>query len=368
MHQSFMTLCAEVGTNAAQEQEEDNLVNDVFQGQDVKSSAQSTHTRLQQETKQHLNPSAGNVTPRISRRPLSTRQEMMRSLPALSRRTLSKQKRKQLSMDDHMMSSQILQRPSTVPEETTVIPENPVTTVPSSVTSPQPEHIEDLEKESTLPEQSLPDVLAGVFSLERREEVDRVYPCWTIRSSQSAMIPGHMYILETVVCFYAYLPKRAHATLKSGYISKRGRQNPRYNRYWFVLKGSSLSYYTDKSQPYFPRNTIDLSSATSVQLLHSTSQTQTYDFSIITEQQTFQFKMEKAEEAKQWVQQIDNAIVRSRNDSDSIKYLIPIKNIIGVEEEQILEGTTTVQINVKNSGEALDEVRCSGAVKFDNPH
>lgn len=172
------------------------------------------------------------------------------------------------------------------------------------------------------------------------------------------MIPGHMYILETVVCFYAYLPKRAHATLRSGYISKRGRQNPRYNRYWFVLKGSSLSYYTDRSQPYFPRNTIDLSSATSVQLLPSAPQTQTYDFTITTEQETFQFKIEKAEEAKQWVQQIDNAIIRSRNDGDSIKYLIPIKNIIGVEEEQILEGTTTVQINVKKAGEALDEVRC----------
>jgi len=358
MHQSFMTLCAEVGTNAAQEQEEDNLTNDVFEGQEVKPSAQTKHARLQQETKQHLNPSVRNSAARDPRRPLSTRQEMMRSLPALSRQTLSKQKRKQLSMDDTMMlSSQILQRPATVHEETPAVPDDLVNTVSSSVTPPQPEYIDDSVEESTLPEQSLPDVLAGVFSLETREEVDRVYPCWTIRSSQSAMIPGHMYILETVVCFYAYLPKRAHATLKSGYISKRGRQNPRYNRYWFVLKGSALSYYIDRSQPYFPRNTIDLSSATSVQLLPSAPQTQTYDFSITTGQQTFQFKLEKAEEAKQWVQLIDNAIVRSRNDSDSIKYLIPIKNIIGVEEEQILEGTTTVQINVKNSGEALDEVR-----------
>jgi len=355
-----MTLCAEVGSNAAQEQEDINLVNDVLERQDVMSGTQTTHALLQQGSRQQVNPKLLNVPAKSSRRSASTRQEMMRSLPALSRETLFKQKRKQLSLDDTMMSSQILQRPSTVQEEVT-IPERSVST-PSRIAAPvQPatEYIEDMEKENTLDDeaQSLPDVLVNVFNLETREELDRVYQCWTIRSSQSTMIPGHMYILQSVICFYAYLPKRAHTIFKSGYLFKRGRQNPRYNRYWFVLKGNSLSYYTDKSQPYFPRNTIDLTSATSVQLSPTTAaQAQSYDFSITTEHETFHLKVEKEEEAKQWIQQIDNAIIRSRNDSDSIKYLIPIKNIIGVEEEQILEGTTTLQINVKNNGEALDEV------------
>lgn len=358
MHQSFMTLCAEVGTSVAQEQEEVNLGNVDFEGWDDKSGAQ---TRLQQETRRHLDPILPSPAHKARNRFSSSRQEMMRSLPALSRQTLSKQKRKQLSLDDTMTSSQILQRPSVVCEEST-IPETPVSQV-SNVSSPPPitsENIEDTGKEG-IPDtedvsQSLPDVLMTVFDLENREEVEKVYPCWTIRSSQSAMIPGHMYIMQSVVCFYAYLPKRAHAVFNSGYLLKRGRQNPRFNRYWFVLKGNSLSYYTDKSQPYFPRNTIDLSSATSVQLLSTTQQPQTFAFSISTNQETFHFKSETAEEAKQWIQQIENAIVRCRNDSDSIKYLIPIKNIIGIEEEQILEGTTTIQINVKNTGAGLDEV------------
>jgi len=358
MHQSFMTLCAEVGTSVAQEREEVNFENVNLERLDDRSSAR---TLLQQETRRHLDPMLLPPTYEARTRTLSSRQEMMRSLPALSRQTLSKQKRKQLSLDDTMMSSQILQRPSTVREKST-IPENPVSLVPSVPVPPQTTcgDIEQIESGST-PDaedatQSLPDVLTTVFKLDNREEVDRVYPCWTIRSSQSAMIPGHMYILQSVVCFYAYLPKRAHAVIKSGYLSKRGRQNPRFNRYWFVLKGNSLSYYTDKSQPYFPRNAIDLSSATSVQLVGPTQQPQTPGFSISADQETFHFRAETEEEAKQWIQQIDKAIIRCRNDSDSIKHLIPVKNIVGIEEEQILEGTTTIQINVKNSGAALNEV------------
>lgn len=340
MHQSFLALCAEVGSNAAPE--EDDILPPLAEQPEVMrmpAPKQAWHRKTNSQD----------------------RQDMMRSLPALSRRTVQRQRRKQFSLDDAMTTSQILSPPpkpaelppSTLSQETTQEEMNA-----SDDTGSPPDEDDNVNAQPDSDEQaeSLPDVLTRIFDLSAREEVSQVYQCWIVRSSQSSMVNGHLYILQSLVCFYAYLPKRSHVVLKSGYLQKRGRQNPRFNKYWFVLKGNTLSYFTDKSQPYFPRNTVNLSSAISVQLINVNKQKQSCDFSITTDKESYLFKTETFDDAQHWVKQIERAMFRSRSDSDSIKYLIPIKNIASIEEEQILEGTTTIQINVNHPDKATDEV------------
>ena len=352
MQQSFLALCAEMGSSVAQLQEEGvSSIVPSFPGLRTRRDEPGAQTGIDMTCKR----------PR-----LQNRQDMLQSLPALSQRTVLRQRRKNMSLDDTMSASQILPPPSASPRKSVIPPTAPmhalaeVSSVASSTSDTHSEEQQATSQELEVEEQAveaLPDVLARIFNLERREDVSKVYSCTTMRSTQSTMIPGHLYVLERFVCFYAYLPHRAQVVTRSGYVQKRGRQNPRFNKYWFILRGNSLSYYTDRSQPYFPRNTIDLASATSAQLTSPNSRELVPEFSVITEKETYLFRTETMDDAKAWVQQIENTIFRTRNDSDSIKYLIPIERISGIEEEQILVGTTTIQINVKNKDAAMDEVR-----------
>jgi len=94
--------------------------------------------------------------------------------------------------------------------------------------------------------------LMEIFEFEKPEKVVGEYPCWLL---QSVLLQGYMYITKNHICFYAYLPKKSNLVAKTGYLSKRGRQNPKYNRYWFTLKGDVLSYYSNPSDVYFPHGT-----------------------------------------------------------------------------------------------------------------
>jgi len=361
MQQSFLALCAEMGSSVAQLEEEGM------------ASAVPPLSRLRTRRDE---PGAQTGIDLSYRKPrLQNRQDMLQSLPALSHRTVLRQRRKNMSLDDTMSTSQILSPPSASPRKSAIPPTTPmhalaeVSSMASSTSDVHSEEQQATSQEIEVEEEAveaLPDVLARIFNLERREEVSKVYSCTTMRSTQSTMIPGHLYVLQRFVCFYAYLPHRAQVVTRSGYVQKRGRQNPRFNKYWFILRGNSLSYYTDKSQPYFPRNTIDLASAASAQLSSSSTQEVMPEFSITTDKETYLFRTETIDDAKAWVQQIENTIFRTRNDSDSIKYLIPIERISGIEEEQILVGTTTIQINVKNKDAAIDEVCSCGAARCDS--
>ena len=81
-----------------------------------------------------------------------------------------------------------------------------------------------------------------IFGFEDPEDVIAEYPCWL---TQSVLLQGYMYITQKHICFYAYAPKKSNTVVKSGHLSKRGKQNPKYSRYWFQLKGDELSYRTD---------------------------------------------------------------------------------------------------------------------------
>ena len=146
---------------------------------------------------------------------------------------------------------------------------------------------------------------------------------------------------------------------KSGYLSKRGRQNPKYNRYWFTLKADVLSYYNNPSDLYFPSGNVDLRYGISAALSESKDKGKDVTtFSVITDQRTYHFKADSHASAKEWVKTLQKVIFRSHNDGDSVKISLPIENVIDVEESPVIEFAETLKVRVIDSDEtyAIDEV------------
>lgn len=182
-----------------------------------------------------------------------------------------------------------------------------------------------------------------------------------------------MYITQKHICFYAYIPRKhvcdnyaicplrltftQHDVSKTGYLSKRGRS--KYNRYWFILRGDVLAYYTNPTELYFPRNRINLQYAISAEVLESKDkQKDETTFVVTTDEKTFKFKADSATSAKEWVRSIQKVIFRTHNEGNSVKISLPIGNILEIEESTILDFAETVKIRVIDNDEtyAIDEV------------
>jgi sterol 3beta-glucosyltransferase len=199
--------------------------------------------------------------------------------------------------------------------------------------------------------------LMEIFDFEKPEKVVSEYPCWLL---QSVLLQGYMYITQNHICFYAYLPKKSNVAAKTGYLSKRGRQNPRYNRYWFTLKGDVLSYYSNPSDVYFPHGNVDLRYGISAALAgDKEKQKDSKEFTVTTVHRTYNFRADSATSAREWVKLLQKVIFRSHNDGDSVKISLPIENVIDIEESPVVEFAQTFKIRVIESGDsyAIDEVR-----------
>ena len=198
----------------------------------------------------------------------------------------------------------------------------------------------------------LPEALAEIFRFDEPEDVISEYPCWYL---QSVLLQGYMYITQRHVCFYAYLQKRGNTVHKSGHIAKRGKQNPRYHRYWFVLKGDVLSYYASAADPYFPNGSIDLRYGISAEVVPEKGQSEkeASAFTISTDRRTYYFRADSAISAKEWVRQLRKVIFRSHNDGDSVKISLPLENVVDVEQNQIVDFAETVKISVIDGNETF---------------
>ncbi|KAK1593508.1 glycosyltransferase family 28 domain-containing protein [Colletotrichum navitas] len=193
--------------------------------------------------------------------------------------------------------------------------------------------------------------LQDIFEFDHPEAVIEEYPCWLL---QSVLLQGYMYITAKHICFYAYLPKKAHEVVKSGYLSKSGKRNPKYNRYWFRLKGDVLAYYKDPSNVYFPSGQIDLRYGISASV---NDRNDGLGFTVVTHHRTYHFKADSAPSAKEWVKSLQRVIFRSHNEGDSVKISLPIENVIDIEDTQMLEFADTCKIRVIDNDEtyAIDE-------------
>ncbi|RKF82545.1 Sterol 3-beta-glucosyltransferase [Golovinomyces cichoracearum] len=213
--------------------------------------------------------------------------------------------------------------------------------------------MDEKEKEDHL-RTSLSKKLREIFLLETEEEVIEEYPCWLMKS---ILLQGYMYIMKKHICFYAYLPRKSNEVVKSGYLFKSGRRNPKFNRYWFRLKGDFLSYYNDPSDLYFLRGGIDLRYSISASVTNKVNSKDSVYFSIHTHQRDYKFKADSASSAKDWVKALQRIIFRSHNEGDSVKISIPIDNIMDIEESQIIDFADTCKIRVVDNGDtyAVDE-------------
>lgn len=148
-----------------------------------------------------------------------------------------------------------------------------------------------------------------------------------------------------------------HDVSKTGYIFKRGRS--KYNRYWFVLRGDVLAYYTNPAELYFPRNRINLQYAISAEVIESKKKGEDQTtFVVTTDERTYQFKADSTASATEWVRSIQKVIFRTHNEGNSVKISLPIQNVIEIEESSILDFANTVKVRVVDNGEtfAIDEV------------
>lgn len=132
---------------------------------------------------------------------------------------------------------------------------------------------------------------------------------------------------------------------KTGYLSKRGRS--KYNRYWFILKGDVLAYYTNPAELYFPRNRINLQYAVSAAVTEAKDKSKDEtSFSVLTDDRTYYFKADSVASAKEWVRSIQKVIFRTHNDGNSVKISLPTQNVLDIEESTLLDFADTVKIRV----------------------
>jgi len=200
---------------------------------------------------------------------------------------------------------------------------------------------------------SLAQRIQQIFEFEQEEEVVSEYPCWLL---QSILLQGYMYITQKHICFYAYIPRKHHDVSKTGYLFKRGRS--KNNRYWFILRGDVLAYYTNPAELYFPRNRINLQYAISadVQEAKRKGEEET-SFVVTTDERNYQFKADSAASAREWVKSIQKVIFRTHNEGNSVKISLPIQNVLEIEESSILDFADTAKVRVIDNDEtfAIDE-------------
>jgi sterol 3beta-glucosyltransferase len=221
-----------------------------------------------------------------------------------------------------------------------------------------PEAHKSRSRGESTPQTLLATRLMEIFGFESPETVVAEYPCWLL---QSVLLQGFLYITKQHICFYAYLPRKSNTVARTGYLSKKGRTNSKYRRYWFSLKGDVLSYYSDASNLYFPSGNIDLRYGISAALStdkEKSKQKECKEFSVTTDHRTYHFRADTATSAKEWVQSLQKTIFRSHNDGDSVKISLPVDNIIDFEESPVVEFAETVKIRVIESEDsyAIDEV------------
>lgn len=209
----------------------------------------------------------------------------------------------------------------------------------------------ELEKSTTL----LSIRLKDIFGFEGPERVIAEYPCWLM---QSIALQGYMYVTEKHICFYAYLPQKSNTAIKSGYLSKRGRNNPKYNRYWFSLKGDVLSYFADPSNLYFPSGHIDLRYGISASISENPKDKEGRDFTVTTDHRSYIFRADSATSAKEWVKALQKVIFRSQNEGGRVKISLPLENVIDIEQSPMMDLAETFKIRVVDIYEtyAIDEV------------
>lgn len=208
-------------------------------------------------------------------------------------------------------------------------------------------------KSTSSPATLLATRLQKIFGFDQPEDVMAEFPCWLL---QSVLLQGYLYLTRYHMCFYAYLPKKSNVSVKTGYISKRGKSNPNYRRYWFELKGDVLTYYFNPTDLYFPRGNIDLRYGISAALI-SEADKDSRDFRVTTDHRSYYFRADSSANAKEWVRVIQRTMFRSHNESDSVKISLGLENVIDIEDSPVVDFAETIKVRLVENDDtfAIDE-------------
>lgn len=120
-----------------------------------------------------------------------------------------------------------------------------------------------------------------------------------------------------------------------------------------------MSYFSNPSELYFPRNRINLQYATSAEVVESKKKgEEDTTFIVTTDERKYQFKADSVASAKEWTRAIQKVIFRTHNEGNSVKIRLPIQNVLEIEESSILDFADTVKVRVIDNDEtfAIDEV------------
>ena len=300
-------------------------------------------------------------------KPKSLEHKLLKSLPKLGLKTPKErgmEPQQQVNVNDGNSSGHVTGTRHLTPRDAPMMSrmleaqaELSASDIGSEPTTPSGETVHKRGRAGSSPATLLATRLMEIFGFDEPEDVVSEYPCWLL---QTVLLQGYLYITRKHICFYAYLPKKSASVAKTGFISKRGRKNPKYSRYWFTLKGVVLSYYCNPSDLFFPAGNIDLRYGISASLAEEKDkQKTTRDFSLTTDHRTYHFKADSHASAKEWVKNLQKVIFRSHNDGDSVKISLPIENVIDIEQSPVIEFAETLKVRVVESGDsyAIDEVR-----------
>ena len=167
--------------------------------------------------------------------------------------------------------------------------------------------------------------LKDIFGLPTVEEIVGEYRCWYFRS---ALLPGFLYLTAKYLCFYAYMPRNDGQVIRSAYFSKRNSRLRIYQRFWFVLKDDTLSWYGSSTDPYFPVNQIDMHYVTGVELSASNAMR----FHVHTASKRTSFSCASHTAAQEWVKAIKKCVFRAQHDGDSVRIAIPLQRVAEVAQ------------------------------------
>ncbi|KAI7867158.1 hypothetical protein BDF14DRAFT_1882022 [Spinellus fusiger] len=189
---------------------------------------------------------------------------------------------------------------------------------------------------------SITEKIRIVFGLPTAEALVGEWPCYIIRS---AIVPGCLYLTENHIFFFASLTHN-QGYAKTGFLLvKMGS----YRRCYFDIKTDILAWYENATDSYSPLGKVDLKYALSVRR----SKKRKYGFRITTTTKTWHFKADTESAVIEWLNVLQKAIFKAKNNGTSLKLSISMENILDIELPDPIEFQQFLKIRTVGVDDSL---------------
>lgn len=185
------------------------------------------------------------------------------------------------------------------------------------------------------------------FKLDETETFLKEFSAWLLKD---VLVQGQIFLTSRHLLFFAYLPKSPGTVKMSGNLNIRSTLRGS-TRYWCVLKDHMFSLYSSPTEVYFPVLTIDLRNATTIQVERKThNDLLTKNFKVSTNEKTFTFIADSEYSARTWCNALKKQQFAAQNsENDSVSLKIPLRNIIDVDDQSIVNQALTLRIRALES-------------------